>query len=179
MSPRSGNVRAESREEIQVIPQFEEGDLVSLTPAAIRRREFANMTPRLLYEIGHPNEFLVLGVFDHEKEGPCATLYPCCTWKKKDDSVMPGFLDRNTGKPRCTGHPAVLFEKKSFKRIPRKGDKSSSIHIPFLPIALAEIAWEEDENNPSLKGRVAGQEIAFTGVLGKMIKNVLEENNLL
>lgn len=165
----SGNVGGETGE-AQAVDSFQEGDVVALTAAAIRRREFSNMTPRLLYEIGHPNEFLVMHVFETEKQGQCISLYPCCTV----------FLDREkSGKKRCTGHPAALFEKKGMKRMPRKGDKSSSLHLPFIPIPLAGVDWEEDENSPVFKVHGLGKEVKITGPFAKLLKKIAEENNLL
>lgn len=166
---KSGNVQREEKAKAEAIPQFQEGDVVCLTAAAIRRSGISNMTPRVLYEIGHPNEFVVFHSFDDEKMGPCVSLLPCC-------SV---FEERKTGKKRCTGHPAVHFEKKSHKRMPKKGDKSTSIHLPFMQVALAAINWEEDESNPALKANVLGKEIALTGPLAKLLKGIAEENNIL
>lgn len=167
---KSGNVGG-GTEKAQVVESFQEGDVVGLTAAAIRRREFSNMTPRLLYEIGQPNEFLVVHAFETEKDGPCISLLPCCTV----------FLDRERGgKKRCTGHPAALFEKKDFKRMAKKGDKSSSIHLPFMLLPLLGINWEEDEQNPSFKFHALGKELLkVDGPIAKLLKNLAEENNAL
>lgn len=166
---KSGNVQREEKPQVSEVPQFQEGDVVCLTPAAIRRSGISNMTPRVLYEIGHPNEFVVFHVFEDPKEGPCVSLLPCC-------SV---FEDRKTGKKRCTGHPAVHFEKKSVKRMPKKGDKSSSIHLPWMQVALAGIHWEEDETNPALKVNILGKEVSLTGPAAKLVKSLAEDNNFL
>lgn len=171
---KNGNIRREAKPKVEEIPQFESGDVICLTAAAIRRSGIATMTPRILYEIGHPNEFLVYQYVVDETEGPCVTLMDCCSWDRHE-----GFIDRGTGKQRCTGHPAVHFEKKSSKRMPKKGDKSSSIHLPFMQYALAGIHWEEDENNPALKAHVLGKEISLTGPFAKVLKQLAEENNVL
>jgi hypothetical protein len=168
MTSKNGNVRREGKPSVQEIPQFQTGDVVSLTAAAIRRSGIANMTPRLLYEIGHPNEFVVFDTFESD-DGPCVSLLPCCSI----------FEDRENGKQRCTGHPAIHFQKKSVKRMPKKGDKSSSIHLPFMQVALAGINWEEDESNPSLKAHVLGKEVSLTGPIAKILKQLAEENNVL
>lgn len=167
---RSGNVRREEKPKAQEIPQFQEGDVVSLTAAAIRRSGASNMTPKLLYEIGHPNEFVVFDVFEDAEYGPCISLLPCCSI----------FEDRGSNnKKRCGGHPAVHFEKKSQKRMPKKGDKSTSIHLPFMQMALAGINWEEDESNPAIKANILGKEISVTGPIAKMLKQLAEDNNVL
>lgn len=172
-----GNVQAEMKAER--VPVFEPGDIISLTAAALRKKKLVNMTPRLLYEIGHPNEFLVLETFEHPVDGPCVAL-SCCT-RQMDENGKPivRFVDRKTGKMRCNGHRSNYFEKKSFKRLPKKGDKSTSIHIPFLPFELAGVHWEEDESNPALKVSVAGKEVGLTGAFAKLLKNVAEENGIL
>lgn len=168
---RSGNVQREDKVKVQEIPTFKEGDVVSLTPAAIRRSGASNMTPKLLYEIGHPNEFVVFDVFDDKDYGPCISLLPCCSI----------FEDRGSSSKdkRCGGHPAIHFQKKTVKRMPKKGDKSSSIHLPFMQIALAGINWEEDESNPALKANILGKEISVTGPIAKMLKQLAEDNNVL
>lgn len=170
---KNGNIRREAKPKVEEIPQFESGDVICLTAAAIRRSGIATMTPRILYEIGHPNEFLVYQAVDDDEAGPVVTLANCCSWDKHE-----GFIDRKTGKQRCTGHPAVHFEKKGVKRMPKKGDKSSSIHLPFMKVALAGINWEEDETNPSLKGHILGNEISLTGLPAKLLKQLAEENNV-
>lgn len=166
---KNGNVRREERSKTQEVPQFEKGDVVALTAAVIRRRDYGNMTPRLLYEIGHPNEFLVTDVFETPDDGPCVQLYPCCRI----------FEDRENGKIRCTGHPAILFQKIKRTRQPKKGDRSSSLHLPFMEHALAAIHWEEDESSPILKAQVLGKEVSLTGPLAKIVKQLAEDNNIL
>jgi hypothetical protein len=177
---RNGNVRREEKLRAEEIPQFERGDVVALTAAVIRRRDYANMTPRLLYEIGHPNEFHVLRSFEHKGQ-PHITLVDCCSWEKQEGlwDDHEGFIDRETGSPRCTGHPAILFQKIKKIRMTRKGDKSTSIHIPFIEQALAALRWEEDENSPALKAQVLGKEISLTGPVAKLVKQLAEENNIL
>lgn len=179
MKSRDGNIVGEEKPEAEEIPTFEPGDIVCLTPAAIRRSGIGNMTPRLLYEIGHPNEFLVYSYTVTEADGPCVTLLNCCSWSMNEGKKHLGFIDRKTGKRRCTGHPAIHFEKKSQKRMPKKGDKSSSIHLPFMQAALAGIHWEEDEDNPALKVSVLGKELALTGPLAKIFKGLAEDNSFL
>jgi hypothetical protein len=166
---RNGNVRREDKTKIEEMPTFEKGDVVALTAAVIRRRDYANMTPRLLYEVGHPNEFLVTDVFETPDDGPCLQLYPCCR----------RFEDRENGKTRCTGHPAMLFQKIKKVRQAKKGDRSSSLHLPFMEHALAALHWEENEDSPAIKAQVLGKEVSLSGPLAKILKQLAEENNIL
>lgn len=177
---RNGNAPRAEKFKAEEFPQFERGDVVALTAAVIRRRDYGNMTPRLLYEIGHPNEFHVLRMFDY-KDQPHVTLIDCCSWEenKGEWEEHEGFIDRETGKARCTGHPAILFQKVKRVRAPKKGDKSTALHIPFMQEALAAIRWEEDESSPALKAQVLGKEVSLTGPIAKIVKQLAEENNIL
>lgn len=166
---KNGNVRRDDKSKTEEIPHFEKGDVVALTAAVIRRRDYANMTPRLLYEIGHPNEFLVTDAFDTPDDGPCVQLYPCCR----------RFEDREKGKIRCTGHPAILFQKIKKVRQPKKGDRSSSLHLPFMDQALAALHFEEDDASPTVRANILGKEVSLSGPLARMVKEFAEGNNLL
>ena len=178
MSPKangSGNVRhgapentgGEQEEKKQA---FEEGDVVSLTQSALRIGRIQRMTPRVLYAIGHPNEFMVLDAFENEADGLCLTLWPCCF----------RYVDRERNNQLlCKGHPAVYFEKVNKVRMPKKGDKSSSVHLPFLPFEVAGLHYEEDEDNPRLTLNLFGKSIDTMGPLSKFLKKLAEENKLL
>jgi hypothetical protein len=176
MSPKSngsGNVK-HGPEEVEKTEEkkqaFEEGDVVALTPSALRIGRIQGMTPRLLYTIGQPNEFMVLHVFETEADGLCLALFPCCL----------RFVDRDrNGQVRCKGHPAVYFEKVDKRRIPKKGDKSSSVHLPFLPFEVAGLHYEEDEENPRLTLNLFGKRVDTTGPLSKFLKKLAEENKIL
>ncbi len=196
-SKRNGNVRQEAPEGAEGgnVPAFEDGDIVAITQSALRigrlyritngkvecsedrvsNGKIEGMMPRILYALGHPNKFLVLHTFEHKDQGLCLTLYPCCTIKPHE-----GFVDRSSNnKPRCEGHPAIYFEKVDQTRVPRKGDKSSSAHLPFIPWEIAGLHWEEDENNPSLTLNLAGKSIQTTGPLAKFFKKIAEDNKIL
>jgi hypothetical protein len=166
---RNGNVRREDKSKTDEVPNLEKGDVVALTAAVIRRRDYANMTPRLLYEIGHPNEFLVTDVFETPDDGLCVQLFPCCR----------RFEDRENGKVRCTGHPAILFQKIKKERQAKKGDRSTAIHIPFLEQALAALYYDEDEASPTVRASILGKEVSLSGPIAKMVKQFAEENNIL
>lgn len=189
---RNGNVHHEGPEEHEV---FDDGDVVALTQSALRTGRLLRIRngkiessedrvvngriegfmPRILYAFGHPNKFLVLHTFEHQEHGQCLTLYPCCTIKPHE-----GFVDRaDNNKPRCEGHPAIYFERVDRTRIPRKGDKSSSVHLPFLPFEVAGIHWEEDENDPRLTVNLVGQKFSTTGPLANFFKKIVEESKIL
>lgn len=173
----SGNVRNDGpaqAEEAEKAKEkktaFEEGDVVALTEDALRIGRIQGMTPRLLYSIGHPNEFMVMHVFENKQDGLCLTLFPCCFQ----------FVDRERkNQERCKGHPAFYFEKINKVRIPKKGDKASSIHLPFLPFEVAGLHYEEDEDNPRLTLNLFGKKIETTGPLGKFLKKLAEDNKVL
>lgn len=170
----TGNVRTGVPEETEDTQQkkqaFEEGDIVALTQSALRIGRIQGMTPRLLYTIGHPNEFMVMHAFENQADGLCVTLFPCCF----------RFLDRDrNNQPRCKGHPAVYFEKINKVRIPKKGDKSSSIHLPFLPFEVAGLHYEEDEDNPRLTLNLFGKKIDTMGPLSNFLKKLAEDNKVL
>lgn len=166
---KDGNVKVDEAEAVGGPPQkFEEGDVVALTQAALRIGRLELMTPRLLHHIGHPNEFVVLDAFDTGDDGPCLSLWPCCY----------RFADRKTGKRRCQGHPAVYFEKVRALRTPKKGDKSSSLVLPFLGEILG-FEYEEDEQNPKFNANLFGLKGAASGYFAKVLKGLAEEGKAL
>jgi hypothetical protein len=148
--------------------KFEEGDVVGLTQAALRIGRLELMTPRLLHHIGHPNEFIVLDAFESGEDGLCLSLWPCCY----------RFLDRKTGKKRCQGHPAVYFERVGSLRMPQKGDKSSSLILPFLGEVLG-FDYQEDESNPALQANILGMKGQANGHFAKMLKKLAEDAKII
>jgi|FLYN01.1.fsa_nt_gi hypothetical protein len=165
---KSGNVRqkADPAENKTETESFQEGDIVALTPTALRLGNLSMMSPRLLYQIGWPNQFVVLHTFEDEENGPCVSLYPCCMV----------LVDRRSGNYRCTGHPAQYFEKIDVLRQPQKGDRSVSISLPLIK-EIVGADYEEDEQSPRLTVRVLGQKGVITGPWAKLIKNLAEANN--
>lgn len=166
----NGNVRGEGgpeRPQQQAPPApLKPGDIVALTSAALRIGRLAPMTPRQLYQLGHENRFLVLEVFETDDEGPCVMLSPCCF----------SYIDRRSGggKPRCKGHPSVYFEKVGVFRMPRKGDKSSSIALPLIG-ELLRFDWQEDEDNPGFNMNIGGLRASSTGFFAKLLKKLADE----
>lgn len=171
----NGNVRPEAtppddkrRQEIR------EGDYVQLTAAALKMPRLSLMTPRLLYQIGHPGIFQVLHVFETEEDGICLTLGECCR----------NFVaDRKTGQYRCSGHPAVYFEKvmdaePATPRARKPGDRSVSAVLPFIGEAAA-VDYEEDEENPKLTVRILGKSTVFTGTLARIFGEAAKHNKIL
>jgi len=171
MSPRkNGNVDG-AAERVIAEQVFEPGDIVALTASALRINRISGMTPRLMYSIGHKNEFLVLDTFEDPEDGICVVL-ECCRGN---------YVDRNkNGKDRCQGHPGIYFERIDRIRLPKKGDKSSSIHLPFGIGQLIGLHWEQDEDNPKLRVDLPfDQKIETLGPLAQMFKKIAENNGIL
>lgn len=150
-------------------PRFEPGDVVALTQAALRMPKLKTMVPYQLWKIGHPNAFLVVHTFDDEERGQCVGLYPCCT----------RFTNHDTEKPRCTGHPTEFFQKVDRKRVPKKGDRTTSVYLPFIDGEVGGIQYCEDEDNPSIKVNVGGIKAGVDGVVAKGIKDLFSSIGLL
>lgn len=168
MGKKTGNIPPEEAPVQGPPPKYEEGDVVALTQAALRIGRLELMTPRLLHQIGHPNEFIVIDAFDTGEDGICLSLWPCCY----------RFLDRKTGKKRCQGHPALYFEKIGNLRMPKKGDKSSALVLPFIGEILG-FDWQEDEDNPNLNANVFGLKGAASGYFAKILKKMAEEAKII
>lgn len=162
-----GNVYRET-EEAPV--QFQPGDIVALTPSAIRTTRIKKMTPQELYKLGHENRFLVMHAFSDKENGPCISLFPCCN----------RFVDRseNHEKKRCTAHPSVYFEKVDVQRAAKKGDKSAALKLPFLPWDVAGIDYDADEANPKLSVSLLGRKGQITGPWAAFLKNIAENQNI-
>lgn len=178
----SGNIfrDEESASKTKALEDIRPGDVVAITPAALRMARLSTMSPRLLYQIGWPNAFQVMHVFDTEEDGVCVTLDACCM----------NLVDRRTGKNRCTGHPVVFFEKleperpkgKAEKEQPERqrkpGDRGTSVSVPWIG-ELASIDFQEDEHNPTLTINIAGKRTMFTGSLAKIFAEAAKQSNIL
>lgn len=159
------------------INRYQPGDVVAMTPAALRTPRIAKMSPRLHYDLTGENKFLVLLAYIHPEEGPCVSL-PCCNIPSIGDfEGNEGWIDPKTGLERCNGHPEVYFEKVDFKRLPKKGDKSFSVMLPFLPKFGLE--YLEDDENPQFVGRALGGEASVTGIFAKFLKQLAEAGKLM
>lgn len=175
---RNGNSRREPPPAAP--PLFQEGDVVAITQAAHRIPKLATMTPRLLYRLGFDNAFMVLRQYEDPDDGPCVSLYPCCTvLNSAGDVEHRGLLDRETGQPRCGGHPVSYFEKIDMVRLPKKGDKTSAAVLPFGIGELLGFEWLQDEDNPQFTARFLGKGGTFTGAFAKALKKFAEDNNLI
>lgn len=86
-----GQVERDETEAIQA------GDYVRIKPDEM---DGVEMSPKAFLNIGHPNEFFVIGTFEHKGE-LCLTIEECCERLK----------NRATGQFLCTGHQAKYFEK--------------------------------------------------------------------
>lgn len=170
MNPKkNGNVTREAEDaQAHEAQLFQEGDVVALTQAALRKGgTFQKMSPRAHYAIGWPNEFLVLGTFEDPDDGPCVSLWPCCVVLRPDSPYTHG------------GHPVRHFEKIDVVRMPKKGDKTSSVVLPFGIGELVGFEYHEDSEKPEFVARVAGKEGVLTGVLATLLKKFAESANII
>lgn len=119
----------------------EPGDLVELTPEAVR--DVPDLTPVKLFSIGWPNRFLVFDVYEHPEKGQLISLDPCCAWMVN--------LSTPDGQHLCQAHPARFFKKVEGEKVDL-GDK------PFARYAGVEIDGQEFV---SVRGN-GGRETAFT-----------------
>lgn len=166
---RNGN--AEGAPDPVAEPQaFQPGDVVALTASALRIDRISGMTPRLMYSIGHRNEFLVFDTYEDPEDGLCLVL-ECCRG---------GYVNRSkNGKQKCGGHPAIYFQTIDRIRLPKKGDKASSVHLPLVG-QLAGLRWEQDEDNPRLTLDLPfGQKLEALGPLAQMFKKIAENSGIL
>jgi hypothetical protein len=159
-SKRNGNVKHDPKPK-PTGEGFEEGDRVAMTQEALKMGRLSAMSPRLLYQVGYPNEFGVLHSFETEEDGPCITLYPCCYVLE----------DRPRKTSRCSGHPAIFFEKIGEKPA-NKGDKRAKVHLPIIG-EIAGVEW--DEEHQRLSGHVGGYPVVFQGEIGRLVKKAAEE----
>ncbi len=149
-----GNVRKEAKVESaeQKAQDIRPGDIVALTPTALRMPRLSTMSPRVLVDLGFANEFQVLQIFDSDEDGPCAILSECCGRR----------VDRRTGRPVCIGHPMMYFRRaepsEASRRARRdtKNDRSSAVSLPFLG-EVASMEYEEDEKRPRLTVKIGGR----------------------
>lgn len=165
---KNGNI--EPDEQVTEPQAFEPGDVVALTASALRITRISGMTPRLMYSIGHPNQFIVFDTEDDPEDGICLIL-ECCRGR---------YVNRSrNGQWKCKSHPGIYFEKIDRIRLPKKGDKSSSVSLPFVG-QLAGVHWEQDEDNPRLTLELPfGQKLEALGPLAQMFKKIAENNGIL
>lgn len=165
----NGNVQREEPARKKPKEIFKPGDIVRLTPDAMKNGP-SLMAPKRLYSVGWPNEFQVIDVFEME-DGPYITLNACCR----------NLIRHATGAWVCTGHPAKWFEKtkpEAAARPRKKGDRSTSITVPFMG-ELGAIDYLEDEEDPGLVLRILGQQTVMKGSVAKAVAQFAKDNGLL
>lgn len=135
----NGDVAPVEKPEEEIRP----GDLVQIRAASFSE---AKMTPIDLFNVGWPNMFLVLEAFDHEGK-KCLRLDPCCEW----------MVNRATGAFLCRGHYTKYFEKvhEAVIREPKKGDRKTSVQLPFVGDVVS-LDYQNEEENPTLLLQVKG-----------------------
>lgn len=164
----NGNVRPDEAVHGSDNGEIREGDFVRITPAALKMARLSMMTPRLLYQIGHPGIFQVVHAFETKEDGICFTLGECCRY----------YVDRRTGQYRCSGHPSIYFEKIAEERKHNKGDRSTSVSVPWVG-EVASVDFVDDEANPKLTVKIAGKPTVFTGMLAKIFGKAAQDNKIL
>ncbi len=165
MASSEGNVPPPGTEQDTAPPEdIRAGDLVALTPQALRMGRLEGMCVRQLCAIGWDNSFPVTGVFDSPEDGKCVTLWPCCFHLK----------DRKRGTPvyRCKGHPAIYFTKVGRARMPSPSDRKSAITLPFGLGQAVDFNYEGDPENPKFTGNLFGLEGSCTGGFAKLFESL-------
>jgi len=89
----NGNIEHPSRKKDPI----QAGDYVRIKPSEM---DAVEMSPKEIFNLGFPNEFLVLTTFEHEGQR-CLTIEECCERRR----------NRATGQYLCNGHPERYFEK--------------------------------------------------------------------
>lgn len=172
MTKKTGNVKADaSKPPKEAYPAPEEklqsGDIVRMTPQALKNQTWAKTSPRVLISNGWPNEFHVTEAFEHKTDGPCVELQECC------------FLRHNpNGEYSCGGHPMGFFEKVkdgSPEREFQPGDSRASVTLPLFGQLLG-YEYRADEKKAIFK--VAGQEMEATGGLADYLNNIIKKHGV-
>lgn len=173
MTYDEGNVPVEppARKQEDIRP----GDLVCLTPQAIRRAP-RFMGPIKLCSIGWPNEFRVVHVFEHQGKTMLSIL-GCCNHL---------IINRKTGAHLCSGHEVKWFQKidiapevpKAAPRERKKGDRVTSIEVPLLG-EVGALEFLDDEQNPALSLRIFGQKVTLNGKAALDARDLAKDNGLM
>lgn len=169
MSKKTGNVKVQkSRKEAYPVPKevLKSGDVVRMTPEALKNPRWKNTSPRIMIAHGWPNEFHVEEAFEHKDEGPCLEFSECCLKRKESD-----------GKYSCGGHPMGLFERERFAsgRDFKPGDAKASVTVPFLG-ELVGYEYRADEKKAVF--RVGGQEMEAVGGLAELLNDVIKKHGV-
>lgn len=157
----NGNVsrRANGRKEVEDIKT---GDYVKLRQEAFDKLRTSSSVE--LFKIGWPNEFLVVGVFEHEGIR-CIRLDPCCVWLR----------NRATGQYFCEGHQEEYYEKtEPFEHNRSKDDRHFSLEV--LGEEAVSVDFSEKGPHPSLSLKVPGirHPIILSGKVAKDISKLAE-----
>lgn len=168
---KTGNVKVQAQKkskEANPVPKevLKSGDLVRMTPEAVKSQRWATSSPRILISSGWPNEFSVREAFDHKDEGPCVELDECCLKRFNPD-----------GDYACGGHPMGLFEKvdRSPNRPFQPGDARASVTVPFLG-ELVGYEYRADEKKAVF--RIGGQEMEAVGNFAEILNDVIKKHGV-
>jgi len=159
MAKDNGNISHASEE--KDVGLIQPGDYVKIKPSEI---DSVEMSPKSLFGIGYPNEFLVLATFEH-KGVRCVTLEECCE----------KLRNRASGQFLCDGHHEKYFEKtepiehrrsdqRRFVALEAFGMRASIEYLDGHKKLLLKTPWTPD--GISLSGGVAKDIAAAARELG-------------
>ena len=165
---KSGNVKVPP--EVYPAPKerIEAGDVVSMTPEALKTVT-PGTSPKVLVDLGWPNEFMVERVFDHHVHGPCVQLQECCLRRKDLKDKKNPFA--------CSGHPMGFFTRlrgspeESFE----PGDARASVTVPFLGELLGYNYRAKDKKATF---RVGGQEMEAEGAFAELLNSIVKKHGV-
>jgi len=172
-SPRTGNVKVKTPKvkgkEANPVPKeaLKGGDVVRLTPEALKNERWFVTSPRVMIRNGWPNEFHVREEFVHKDEGPCLELDECCLKRFNEE-----------GDYACGGHPMGIFEKvdRAPDRPFQPGDARASVTVPFLG-ELVGYEYRADEKRGVF--RIGGQEMEVIGSFAELLNNVVKKHGVI
>lgn len=156
--------------------EFKVGDCVRLSKRALKDAAYKEIGPRVLIEIGWPNEFYIERIAIDPEGNPAITLSACCC-----------NLVRK-GEYRCKYHPAHLFEKIDLgaapgsapdleSRVRNPGDREAVLTTPFGDVA--SLKYFEDEKEPGLVADLFGKRFLMSGAYVREIYKFAQQKGIL
>lgn len=156
----NGNVNRSPEKQVK---EIQTGDYVRLKQSSFERIRTSSSIE--LFKIGWPNEFLVLGIFEHEGMR-CLKLDPCCR----------RLRNRATGQYVCDGHQEEYYEKtEPLDHGLSKDDRHFSMEV--LGQEAVSVDFSEKGPHPSLSLKVPGirHPIILSGKVAKDISKLAQD----